>query len=92
MVQKLESLRLGDRPEPRLLRWDLTFSPPQKSLPDEETGDELKSRMVSAARLCKTEAVGPRATSWSLCFVCMSCPGIGVQLVWASTGSRDMMS
>ncbi|XP_038169093.1 junctophilin-3 [Arvicola amphibius] len=52
-VQKLESLRLGDRPEPRLLRWDLTFSPPQKSLPvalesDEETGDELKSSTGSA--------------------------------------------
>ncbi|XP_006888843.1 PREDICTED: junctophilin-3 [Elephantulus edwardii] len=53
-VQKLESLRLGaDKAEPRLLRWDLTFSPPQKSLPlalesDEETGDELKSSAGSA--------------------------------------------
>ncbi|XP_069872973.1 junctophilin-3-like [Dipodomys merriami] len=52
-VQKLESLRLGERPEPRLLRWDLTFSPPQKSLPvalesDEENGDELKSSTGSA--------------------------------------------
>ncbi|XP_048648359.1 junctophilin-3 [Marmota marmota marmota] len=52
-VQKLESLRLGDRPEPRLLRWDLTFSPPQKSLPvalesDEENGDDLKSSTGSA--------------------------------------------
>ncbi|XP_010625806.1 LOW QUALITY PROTEIN: junctophilin-3 [Fukomys damarensis] len=53
MVQKLESLRLGDRAEPRLLRWDLTFSPPRKSLPvalesDEEAGDELKSSTGSA--------------------------------------------
>ncbi|XP_058384419.1 junctophilin-3 isoform X1 [Diceros bicornis minor] len=52
-VQRLESLRLGDRAEPRLLRWDLTFSPPQKSLPvalesDEENGDELKSSTGSA--------------------------------------------
>ncbi|XP_008586935.1 PREDICTED: junctophilin-3 [Galeopterus variegatus] len=52
-VQKLDSLRLGDRAEPRLLRWDLTFSPPQKSLPvalesDEENGDELKSSAGSA--------------------------------------------
>lgn len=50
-VQKLASLRLGGA-EPRLLRWDLTFSPPQKSLPvalesDEENGDELKSSTVS---------------------------------------------
>ncbi|EMP36252.1 Junctophilin-3 [Chelonia mydas] len=47
-VQKLENLRFGDKAEPRLLRWDLTFSPPQKSLPvalesEEENGDELKS-------------------------------------------------
>ncbi|XP_044515332.1 junctophilin-3 [Gracilinanus agilis] len=52
-VQKLENLRLGDKAEPRLLRWDLTFSPPQKSLPvalesDEENGDELKSSTGSA--------------------------------------------
>lgn len=52
-VQRLESLRLGDRAEPRLLRWDLTFSPPQKSSPvaresDEENGDELKSSTGSA--------------------------------------------
>ncbi|XP_006212475.2 junctophilin-3 isoform X2 [Vicugna pacos] len=52
-VQRLESLRLGDRPEPRLLRWDLTFSPPQRSSPaalesDEETGDELKASTGSA--------------------------------------------
>uniref|UniRef100_G3TAK7 Junctophilin n=1 Tax=Loxodonta africana TaxID=9785 RepID=G3TAK7_LOXAF len=52
-VQKLETLRLGDKAEPRLLRWDLTFSPPQKSLPvalesDEENGDELKSSAGSA--------------------------------------------
>lgn len=51
-VQRLESLRLGDRAEPRLLRWDLAFSPPQKSSPvalesDEENGDELKSSTVS---------------------------------------------
>ncbi|KAL0621733.1 Junctophilin-3 [Plecturocebus cupreus] len=51
-VQKLASLRLGGGAEPRLLRWDLTFSPPQKSLPvalesDEENGDELKSSTVS---------------------------------------------
>nr|BAG59698.1 unnamed protein product [Homo sapiens] len=51
-VQKLASLRLGGA-EPRLLRWDLTFSPPQKSLPvalesDEENGDELKSSTGSA--------------------------------------------
>ncbi|XP_005592795.3 junctophilin-3 isoform X1 [Macaca fascicularis] len=51
-VQKLASLRLGGA-EPRLLRWDLTFSPPQKSLPvtlesDEENGDELKSSAGSA--------------------------------------------
>ncbi|KAK2085633.1 Junctophilin-3 [Saguinus oedipus] len=44
-VQKLASLRLGGGAEPRLLRWDLTFSPPQKSLP--ENGDELKSTTVS---------------------------------------------
>uniref|UniRef100_A0A8C8Z9C2 Junctophilin n=1 Tax=Prolemur simus TaxID=1328070 RepID=A0A8C8Z9C2_PROSS len=52
-VQKLESLRLGGRAEPRLLRWDLTFSPPRKSLPvalesDEENGDELKASTGSA--------------------------------------------
>ncbi|XP_021568877.1 junctophilin-3 [Carlito syrichta] len=52
-VQKLDSLRLGGRAEPRLLRWDLTFSPPQKSLPvalesDEETVDELKASTGSA--------------------------------------------
>ncbi|XP_072492376.1 junctophilin-3-like [Notamacropus eugenii] len=52
-VQKLENLRLGDKAEPRLLRWDLTFSPPQKSLPvalesDEENGNELKSSTGSA--------------------------------------------
>ncbi|KAK2499021.1 hypothetical protein MC885_008320, partial [Smutsia gigantea] len=46
-VQRLGSLRLGGRAEPRLLRWDLAFSPPQKSSPvaresDEESGDELK--------------------------------------------------
>lgn len=51
-VQKLESLRFGDKGEPRLLRWDLTCSPPQKSLPvtlepEEENGDELKSGAVS---------------------------------------------
>ncbi|KAH0619673.1 hypothetical protein JD844_000566 [Phrynosoma platyrhinos] len=32
-VQKLDSLRFGEKGEPRLLRWDLTCSPPQKSLP-----------------------------------------------------------
>lgn len=53
-VQKLESLRFGDKGEPRLLRWDLTCSPPQKSLPvalesEEENGDELKSSAVSGA-------------------------------------------
>lgn len=92
-VQKLESLRLGDRPEPRLLRWDLTFSPPQKSLPvalesDEETGDELKSSTVSGAQPtpCRAEAVGPRATSCLLCFLWVSSPGIGVV---GSTGGRD---
>ncbi|XP_026575626.1 junctophilin-3 [Pseudonaja textilis] len=52
-VQKLESLRFGDKGEPRLLRWDLTCSPPQKSLPvalesEEENGDELKSSAGSA--------------------------------------------
>ncbi|XP_029781965.1 junctophilin-3 [Suricata suricatta] len=52
-VQRLESLRLGERAEPRLLRWDLAFSPPQKSSPvalesDEEDGDELKSSTGSA--------------------------------------------
>ncbi|XP_032468397.1 junctophilin-3 isoform X2 [Phocoena sinus] len=52
-VQRLESLRLGDRAEPRLLRWDLTFSPPQRSSPvalesDEENGDELKASTGSA--------------------------------------------
>lgn len=55
-VQRLESLRLGDRAEPRLLRWDLTFSPPQKSSPvplesDEENGDELKSSTVSGRQM-----------------------------------------
>lgn len=53
-VQKLESLRFGDKGEPRLLRWDLTCSPPQKSLPvalesEAENGDELKSSAVSGA-------------------------------------------
>lgn len=52
-VQKLENLRFGDKAEPRLLRWDLTFSPPQKSLPvalesEEDSGDALKSSTVSA--------------------------------------------
>nr|XP_005892507.1 PREDICTED: junctophilin-3 [Bos mutus] len=52
-VQRLESLRLGDRAEPRLLRWDLTFSPPQRSSPvalesDDENGDELKASTGSA--------------------------------------------
>ncbi|XP_037371649.1 junctophilin-3 [Talpa occidentalis] len=52
-VQRLESLRRGDRAEPRLLRWDLTFSPPQKSSPvalesDEEAGEELKASTGSA--------------------------------------------
>lgn len=52
-VQRLESLRLGGRAEPRLLRWDLTFSPPQRSAPmalesDEETRDQLKPSSVSA--------------------------------------------
>ncbi|XP_054856201.1 junctophilin-3 [Eublepharis macularius] len=52
-VQKLENLRLGDKGEPRLLRWDLTCSPPQKSLPvalepEEENGDGLKSGAGSA--------------------------------------------
>lgn len=56
-VQKLESLRLGDKGEPRLLRWDLTCSPPQKSLPvalepEEENGDELKSCAVSREGFC----------------------------------------
>lgn len=51
-VQKLENLRFGDKAEPRLLRWDLTFSPPQKSLPvalesEEDNGDALKSSTVS---------------------------------------------
>lgn len=61
-VQKLESLRLGDGAEPRLLRWDLSFSPPQKSLPvalesDEDTGDELKPSTVSCRVL----------GSWGVC-------------------------
>ncbi|XP_060644029.2 junctophilin-3 [Anolis sagrei] len=52
-VQKLDSLRFGEKGEPRLLRWDLTCSPPQKSLPvalesEEENGDELKSGAGSA--------------------------------------------
>ncbi|XP_042824025.1 junctophilin-3-like [Panthera tigris] len=52
-VQRLESLRLGERAEPRLLRWDLAFSPPQKSSPvalesDGEDGDELKPSTGSA--------------------------------------------
>ncbi|KAJ7312193.1 hypothetical protein JRQ81_006559 [Phrynocephalus forsythii] len=57
-VQKLESLRAGDRGEPRLLRWDLTCSPAQKSLPvaleseedmeEESNGDELKASAGSA--------------------------------------------
>ena len=55
-VQRLESLRLGDRAEPRLLRWDLTFSPPQRSSPvalesDDENGDELKASTVSGHQL-----------------------------------------
>lgn len=56
-VQKLENLRFGDKAEPRLLRWDLTFSPPQKSLPvalesEEDNGDALKSSTVSRQKLC----------------------------------------
>lgn len=52
-VQKLENLRLGDKAEPRLLRRDLTLSPPQKSLPvalesDEENTVENKSNTGSA--------------------------------------------
>ncbi|XP_076989361.1 junctophilin-3 [Tamandua tetradactyla] len=52
-VLKLESLRRGAKAEHRLLRWDLTLSPPQKSLPvalepDEENGDELKPSAGSA--------------------------------------------
>uniref|UniRef100_A0A8D2LE33 Junctophilin n=1 Tax=Varanus komodoensis TaxID=61221 RepID=A0A8D2LE33_VARKO len=42
-VQKLESLRFGEKGEPRLLRWDLTCSPPT-----EENTDELKSGAGSA--------------------------------------------
>lgn len=54
-VQRLGSLRRGDGAEPRLLRWDLTFSPPQRSSPaalesDEENGDELKASTVSGRR------------------------------------------
>lgn len=56
-VQKLENLRFGDKAEPRLLRWDLTFSPPQKSLPvalesEEDSGDALKSSTVSEGTGC----------------------------------------
>ncbi|KAI5276818.1 junctophilin-3 [Manis pentadactyla] len=52
-VQRLGSLRLGGRAEPRLLRWDLAFSPPRKSAPaalesDEESGDEPKTSTGSA--------------------------------------------
>ncbi|XP_055992955.1 junctophilin-3 [Sorex fumeus] len=53
-VQRLESLRLGGRAEPRLLRWDLTFSPPQRSAPvesDQETRDQLKPSSGSAPLL-----------------------------------------
>lgn len=51
-VQRLGSLRLGGRTEPRLLRWDLTFSPPQSSSPvalesDGESSDQLKTSSVS---------------------------------------------
>ncbi|XP_069824700.1 junctophilin-3-like [Dendropsophus ebraccatus] len=46
-VQKLDTLRFGEKGESRLLRRDLTLSPPQKSLPvalesDEENTAELK--------------------------------------------------
>ncbi|XP_030060425.1 junctophilin-3 isoform X1 [Microcaecilia unicolor] len=52
-VQKLETLMFGDKAEPRLLRRDLTLSPPQKSLPlaletDEETTTESRSNAGSA--------------------------------------------
>ncbi|MBN3306803.1 JPH3 protein, partial [Amia calva] len=51
-VQKLDSLRLGEKLESRPLRRDLTLSPPQKSLPialehDEENLIEIKSNSVS---------------------------------------------
>ncbi|KAM9301809.1 junctophilin-3 [Gastrophryne carolinensis] len=47
-VQKLDTLRFGEKGEARLLRRDLTLSPPQRSLPvalesDEESPAELKS-------------------------------------------------
>ncbi|XP_058135589.1 junctophilin-3 [Dasypus novemcinctus] len=52
-VQKLGGLRLGPKAERRPLHWDLTLSPPQKSLPvalesDEENGDEPKAGAGSA--------------------------------------------
>ncbi|XP_029463893.1 junctophilin-3 [Rhinatrema bivittatum] len=52
-VQTLERLRFGDKAEPRLLRRDLTLSPPQKSLPialesEEESGAELPPNTGSA--------------------------------------------
>ncbi|XP_049642693.1 junctophilin-3 isoform X2 [Suncus etruscus] len=55
-VQRLGSLRLGGRTEPRLLRWDLTFSPPQSSSPvalesDGESSDQLKTSSGSAPLL-----------------------------------------
>ncbi|XP_053066235.1 junctophilin-3 isoform X3 [Acinonyx jubatus] len=63
-VQRLESLRLGERAEPRLLRWDLAFSPPQKSSPvalesDGEDGDELKPSTVSGG-----VGPGPAVSTW----------------------------
>ena len=63
-VQRLESLRLGERAEPRLLRWDLAFSPPQKSSPvalesDGEDGDELKPSTVSGGA-----GPGPAVSTW----------------------------
>ncbi|XP_037672353.1 LOW QUALITY PROTEIN: junctophilin-3 [Choloepus didactylus] len=52
-VQKLESLRRAAPAGSRLLRWDLTLSPPQRSSPvapepDEENGRELKPSVGSA--------------------------------------------
>ncbi|XP_028665945.1 junctophilin-3 [Erpetoichthys calabaricus] len=55
-VQKLDSLRLGDKIDSRPLRRDLTLSPPQKSLPialehDEENLIEMKSSSGSSSIL-----------------------------------------
>lgn len=58
-VQKLDTLRFGEKGESRLLRRDLTLSPPQKSLPvalesDEESPVELKPTVRAELLICSS--------------------------------------